>query len=147
MLSEQSAKTPKVVLDTNNLISAHINDKGTSARVLDMSYQGKIVPFTSPFQLEEFKRVLSYPRIKKRYRLDQQKIDFYLQTFKRHTRLVYPQYVSEIVRDDPDDNKILAIALEAEADFIISGDAHLLKLGKYKGILIVSAQEYVAKFT
>ncbi len=46
---------------------------------------------------------------------------------------------------DPTDNKFLACALEAKADFIVSGDHHLLELKHYQGIQIVNAKIFVNK--
>ena len=43
-----------------------------------------------------------------------------------------------ILEDDPDDNRILECALAANASYIISGDEHLLDLGEYRGIMIIS---------
>ena len=48
-----------------------------------------------------------------------------------------------IVREDPDDNKILECAIAAKADFIITGDSHLLKLENFKSIKIVTANEFL----
>ena len=50
--------------------------------------------------------------------------------------------VSEI-KQDPEDNKFLACALEGEAAYIVSGDNHLLKLKHYKGIQIVTARSFL----
>jgi len=50
-----------------------------------------------------------------------------------------------VVEDDPSDNKILECALEAEADYIVSGDRHLLDLREYRGIKILSSGEFLRK--
>jgi predicted nucleic acid-binding protein len=47
---------------------------------------------------------------------------------------------------DPDDNKVLEAALEANADFIVSGDKHLLNLKEFKGVRILTAKEFLDKF-
>ena len=47
------------------------------------------------------------------------------------------------VRDDPDDDKFIECAVECSAGFIISGDKHLLKMKKYKGIAIVNAATFL----
>jgi putative PIN family toxin of toxin-antitoxin system len=48
------------------------------------------------------------------------------------------------VVEDPADNRILACAREAGAQFIVSGDHHLLQLGKYKNIKILAASSFLA---
>ena len=52
----------------------------------------------------------------------------------------------DVIQEDPADNKILACAVESEADFIISGDHHLLELKKYQGILIVNPTTFLLIF-
>ena len=50
----------------------------------------------------------------------------------------------EPVEDDPDDTKILACALEGEADFVVSGDHHLTDIGSFRGIPIVNPDAFLA---
>ena len=52
-----------------------------------------------------------------------------------------------VIDADPDDDKFVECALAAGASLIVSGDHHLLDLGEYKGVRIVSAAEFVARFT
>jgi len=49
----------------------------------------------------------------------------------------------EAVADDPADDLVLACALEGNADFIISGDKHLLNLRNYQGIQMVTPAEFL----
>ncbi len=49
-----------------------------------------------------------------------------------------------VITDDPDDNKILECALASRANYIISGDKHLLKLGEYKTIPIITARRFLS---
>ena len=56
--------------------------------------------------------------------------------------LVVPQITVHAVRDDPDDDRILECALASDADFVVSGDRHLLALRRYKSISIVSPREF-----
>ena len=55
------------------------------------------------------------------------------------------RYKTDRLKTDPDDNKFLACALEAKADFIVSGDNHLLELKHYQGIQIITAKIFVDK--
>jgi predicted nucleic acid-binding protein len=52
----------------------------------------------------------------------------------------------DAVPDDPDDNIIIACAIESEADAIVSGDQHLLSLGSYHGIPIVKAVDFLSDY-
>jgi predicted nucleic acid-binding protein len=50
------------------------------------------------------------------------------------------------VQDDPDDNKFIECALECKANYIISGDTHLLNLKEYEGIKIIKSSEFLKVF-
>ena len=52
--------------------------------------------------------------------------------------IVNAKSVPKIIAQDPDDDIVLAVAHDGEADYIISGDRHLLSLGKFEGISIIS---------
>ena len=56
---------------------------------------------------------------------------------------VIPIVRFEVVKDDPDDNIFIDCAVSASADYIISGDQHLLKLIEFRGIKIVTPAEFV----
>lgn len=135
----------KIVLDTNNLISAQICQKGYSNKIYTLWKANKIELLTSPFQLKELKKVLNFPRIKKKYGLTKIKIDRLVKIIKRQAKVVYPLFIPKIIEEDFFDNQILAIAQEGEADFIISGDQHLLKLKKIGNTPIISARKFLKK--
>ena len=59
--------------------------------------------------------------------------------------LVFPSERVEIIREDPSDNMFLECAMEARADYIISGDRHLRKLKSFHGIEIIAPREYVLR--
>jgi uncharacterized protein len=54
------------------------------------------------------------------------------------TTVVVPAIISPTIIDDPDDDAVLACAVAAKADLVVSGDPHLLKLGQYEGVPIVT---------
>jgi putative PIN family toxin of toxin-antitoxin system len=57
--------------------------------------------------------------------------------------LIDPAIVLDVVTDDPDDNRVLECAVAGRADYIVSGDRHLLKLKEHAGIPILSAREFL----
>lgn len=57
---------------------------------------------------------------------------------------VMPRQRLAIVKEDPDDNRILECAVEATSDFIVSSDKDLLRLGNYGGVRMVTAKEFMA---
>ena len=131
----------RLVLDTNNLVSAQISRKGNSAKIYNLWRENRVELLTSPFQLKELAKVLEYPRIKKKYHLTKTKVSQILKIIKRQAVTIYPLTVPKIVKKDPSDNQILAIGQEGKADFIISGDQHLLEAKELKGIPIITAKK------
>jgi putative PIN family toxin of toxin-antitoxin system len=57
--------------------------------------------------------------------------------------VVTPAFVLDVVKDDPDDNRVLECALAGKADYIVSGDRHLLKLKAHAGIPILTARQFL----
>jgi predicted nucleic acid-binding protein len=51
------------------------------------------------------------------------------------------------VLEDPEDNRILECAVEAEANYIVSGDSHLLKLSRYRNIEVLNAVGFLEKLS
>ena len=57
--------------------------------------------------------------------------------------LIDPAIVLNVVTDDPDDNRVLECAVAGQADYIVSGDRHLLKLKEHAGIPILTTREFL----
>lgn len=133
----------KVVIDTNQFISSVINKHGPSANLLEAWRKYHFTLVLSEKILLEIRRVFSYPRISQKYRLNENDINA-LVDFLEHEAVVLSDLGKiDVIKDDPEDNEILACALEAGADYIVSGDKHLLNLKNYQGITIVTVQEFL----
>lgn len=132
----------RVVFDTNILVSAIIS-RGNEFLLLDAVSGGKLDLFISPSLFSEFFRVLSYPRLQKHLRAKEERIDKVLGL----AFFVEPDDSVEVIREDPSDNRVLECALAAEADFIVSGDKHLLKLEKFRGIPIIRSRSLLELLT
>ncbi len=134
----------RVVLDTNVLISGVIA-LGSSARILDSARKEEIKIVTSFHMLEEFSNVVSRRRIVRKYPDVTENAEILLDFFR-----AFAEFVSGIPGDDPissdrDDDYVLACAVDGKADFIVSGDPHLLDLKSYKKIPILSPREFTEK--
>lgn len=136
----------RVVLDTNQHISAIIRPNGHPAQIVKLWRVGLIELAISPFILEEFETVVRRPRIQQKYNLSDADIAEYLEVLKTFAVIVRGTITVNAVPDDPDDDVIIACAIEAEADMIISGDQHLLSLGSYQGVTIVKAVEFLSSY-
>ncbi len=128
----------KIVLDTNVLVSALINPHGKPAQILNYVFENKIRLFTSPSIIEELERVLSYPRLMKRHGLEKEELKEFTFDLLSIMSLVEEEETIEVIMEDPSDNKYLSCAFNTKADFIVSGDVHLLNLKEYGGIPIIT---------
>jgi putative PIN family toxin of toxin-antitoxin system len=136
----------KVVVDTNQFVSALINKKGQPARLLDLWRQQHFILVTCPEIIAEIKEVLEYPRIRKKYKLNKTDIQSLLHLIE-HEAVVLPSSPTvHIIKEDIDDNKFLACALAAKAEYIVTGDQHLLSLGRYESISIVTVKDFLFNF-
>ena len=72
-------------------------------------------------------------------------MDELIEGYGELAQFVRPAAISPVVLADPEDDHVLACALAAKADFIVSGDSHLLTLKTYQGIAIVGAVEALAR--
>jgi hypothetical protein len=128
----------KVVLDTNIFISAIVFG-GKPRNILEYIIQDRIKLFISEEILDEISGILSGGK----FRYPPQIVHTIVTQLESISEMVYPKVKIKEIKDDPDDNKFLECAVTGNADFIISGDAHLLKLGTYKGIRIISPAEFL----
>ncbi|MXY28163.1 putative toxin-antitoxin system toxin component, PIN family [Candidatus Poribacteria bacterium] len=136
----------RVVLDTNQHISAIIRPNGHPAQIVKLWRIGLIELAVSPFILEEFESVVHRPRIQEKNNLSDADIAEYLEILRTFAIIVPGTIIVNAVPDDPDDDDIIACAIESEADVIISGDQHLLSLGSYQGIPIVKAVDFLSDY-
>ena len=128
--------SPKAVFDTNILVSAWFWE-GNESKLIESVEEGFIYGYSSKQLVEELCRTLRYPK----FNLSQDEVEsirnYYLLIFK----IVSPKQAINIILEDPSDNMVLECALEAEADYIVSGDHHLLNVGEFRGVKIVTAAE------
>jgi len=87
--------------------------------------------------------VLHYPKIKKRYSLSEETLERVITNLYCYTVIIRNAPRMEAVPDDPDDNKFISAAITGKADYIVTGDGHLLDLGSYQGIEIVTPKVFL----
>jgi len=131
----------KVVLDTNIYVSALLKRGGKPDQILRLIEKYQL--FCSEEILEETHRVLHYPRIKRKYKLKEREIEEHLLYIRSIATIISSLPKVNVIKEDPKDNVILACAQAARADFIVSGDKHLRKLGSYQSIRIISPAEFL----
>jgi putative PIN family toxin of toxin-antitoxin system len=127
----------KVVLDTNVLVSALI--KGGKPRDLcNKLAKDKQLVFSRAI-LEEFLEVMEDPKVAK-YTTEQH-VTVFLNILGNAARIVQVKSRFKVVKEDPDDDIIVRTAYDGKADYIVSGDKHLLSMKEFKGIRILTVEE------
>lgn len=128
----------RVTADTNIIISA-LNFPGNPARILDMAEEGTIRLAVSDDILNEVERVLRRPK----FGWSQERIDNALREISAFTEHVEPKQRIDVVTEDPTDNRIVECAVASGSEYLVSGDKHLLKIGQYQGVKIVTPADFV----
>lgn len=128
----------KIVCDTNVLISGVLFG-GHARRILALASRGMVTNHLSPAILHEFEAVLSRPK----FGLAAEQILAIVDLVRDSFQMMMPQQHVDAVAKDPDDNRILETAVESGAQFVISGDNHLLELQSWQGIDIVSPADFI----
>jgi len=134
----------KAVLDTSILVSAFLKHEGVNAKIL-LEGKDQYELFLSENILAETKLVLlTYERIRKKYHYTDDEVLEYLETLRVVARQVLEKLPKiRVIEKDPKDDPVLACALKIKADYIVSKDDHLKDLKEYRGIRIVSSQEFL----
>ncbi len=120
----------RTVLDTNIIASGTISSSGPPYEVLEAWRDRKFTLVSSTIILKEVERVFQYPRIKEPYHLDTKTIKAILARLNKYSVATQGKLKVSEIKDDPTDNIFLACAKEGTADFIVTGDDHLLEILK-----------------
>ncbi|OGP05828.1 MAG: putative toxin-antitoxin system toxin component, PIN family [Deltaproteobacteria bacterium GWA2_38_16] len=125
-------KNLKVVLDANIFVSAFIKPSGPPGQILKkfLKHQAFELIISKPI-MEEIKDTMTYPRIQKYLKWSSQEIDLTLIAIELLSTFVEGTADINIFISDPDDKKYLVAAQEGKANYIVTGDKHLLDLVAY----------------
>jgi putative PIN family toxin of toxin-antitoxin system len=133
----------KIVLDANQFVSAVLVPVGHPAQILSAWRRGDFDLVISPQIIEEVRRVLFYPRLMKKHKMNEAEVDEFLLGLKTAAIISPGNLEVKIIKDDPTDDKYVACALEIGAEYIVSGDDHLKNLGEYQGVKIISPVQFL----
>ena len=131
----------KIVPDTNVLISAVISN-GYEFELLKLAKLEKLHLIISYEILWEFEEVIKRPK----FGFSPEQILNAIEQIKSISEIIETSIKLDIVKRDPDDNKVIETALEGKADYIISGDKDLLDLKEHNSIKIINAREFLEVF-
>ncbi len=129
----------RIVADTNTVVSAFLWG-GLPAEVLSAARAQRITLFTSATLLAELEDVLTRDKHAARIRTVGSTPLAMLTGYRALTTLVRAPAIAPVSRD-PDDDQVLACALAAQAQLIVTRDKDLLVLKSFQGINIVDARE------
>ena len=130
----------KAVIDTNVIVSAYINKDSPPAKILNKVFDGEILMYIDERILDEYKRVLSYPKLK----IGKKNVDFFTLYLEHNA-----EYSGScaVIRDAnvPDDDVIfLEVAMKAKVQYLITGNTKLFNFRNYAGCKIITPAEFIA---
>ena len=133
----------RAVLDTNVVISALIWG-GKPLSLFAAASEGSLHLQTSPILLSELRGVLERRHLAARLERRHLSIERAVALYARLVTVHDAPPLSVAVARDPDDDAVLAVAVAAQADLVVSGDRDLLVLGPYVGMAIVTPAQALA---
>ena len=134
---------PRLVLDTN-VVVAGLLWSGPPRRLLEAAIAGEVELFSSAVLLDELAHTLGYSKFAARIEAFGTSIAALVAQYTALVSLVAPASVPRVVAKDADDDHVIAAAVAARAELIVTGDRrHLLPIGSHQGIAIVTAREVV----
>jgi len=127
----------RVVLDTNVYISA-LMFGGLPGSLLDLALLQSFVLVISPALLDELDE-----KLRLKFGVSAEDNGIIRAKLENNAEIVRPDMILDVIKNDPDDNRVLECAVKGSADYIVTGDRHLLKLGSYEAISIVTIRQFL----
>lgn len=125
-----------ITIDTNFLISAMQWDNSVAFKLLRRFLETNIKIFTTKKILDEFSEVLQ-----RDFKYNKEETTNILEEVLAFVNLIEAKEKIKIVKEDPDDDKIIECAVASNSNYIITYDKHLLKIKEYKSIKIITPEE------
>ena len=131
----------KAVFDTNVFLSSFLTE-GVCAKLLLRARRKQFILITCPFILQEVQNIL-----KRKFSATRGEIQSTMKLISEAAQtVIHPNVSVDGVCRDPDDDNILACVLEANADFLVTGDEDLLTLKKFHKASIISPRNFESLF-
>lgn len=127
----------RLVLDTNAAVSGLLW-QGNAGKLIDAAHAALVTLHTSAPLLAELRDVLQREKFTKPLAALGLSATEIFEGYAALAAVVIPAIIPTTVVDDPDDDAVLACAVAAEADYVVSGDPHLLRLEQFRNIPIVT---------
>ena len=135
----------RAVLDANVVVSGLIRPEEPPGRLLVLLFRdGAFELVASPATLDEVRRSLRYSRVRKYLRLPEEELDLWVDALGAIAVVVEGKRSRRVVTADPADDIYIAAATDGLADYIVSGDRHLLDLVEHAGIRIATPRTFLS---
>ena len=132
----------RVVLDTSVLVSFLLTRGRVISAIIKQWETGRLEVIVSPQLIAELRRVAEDERLATRLRPGA--LEVLLRALTENAEVVAGELELPGVTEDPDDDMVVACAVEGNAAYIITRDQHLLRMGTYRDIVVVRPEEFVA---
>lgn len=133
----------RVVLDANIYVSALISGKGNPAKIINKWLAGQFDVVISRPIIDEILRVTDYERIQKKYaNVRENRLEF-VELIAKQGIWEEPVEKLAVVTEDESDNRYVECAVAGNAQYIVSGDEHLIAVGAYNGIIILTPATFI----
>lgn len=138
------SRAVRLVLDTNTALSGLLW-QGTPGKLIDAAKRQEVELFSSTPLLAELLGVMTRSKFADALAARGLQVQTLFEGYAALVQLVVPAQINPTIARDPADDAVLACALAAQADYIVSGDAHLLDLKQYREMQVIRAAEAVQR--
>ena len=130
-------RKPRLVIDTNVVVSALLWG-GKPLELLALAEQGEVRLYASPPLLAELEKTIGKPKLARVLAASGRSAAEHVADYRRLVILMRRALPAGAWSRDPDDDRVIACALAAGADFLVTGDEDLLTLGAVEGVRIIT---------
>lgn len=135
---------PRVVLDATIWVPTILKPHGYYARLMK-----QIAPYVELFTAEEIlaevREASLRPENRRKYQLTESVVNQAINSIREFTSVVSDLPRLRVIQEDPDDNLVLACAVKAKANYLVTYDPHLLNLKEYQGIKILKLKDLLGE--
>jgi putative PIN family toxin of toxin-antitoxin system len=131
---------PRVILDTNVIVSAFLKPESNPALILSLFTEGYLTVCLCEEIWSEYREVIKRGKFQK---LDHESIEKFFSIIKARAAWAVPRGSVNILKSDPADNKFLACALEVRADYLITGNIKHFPFKKFHGTQIITPRDFI----
>ena len=135
----------RAVLDSSVLVSAFLTPHGSVVRLLREPMRSRYeLCLSEAILTETAETLLTKSRLRRYAQYADEDVRDYIRWLLTQAEMVPDPQAPRVVLNDPKDDPIIAAAVAANAEYLVTGDrAHLLPIGEYQGIRIISPREFL----